>query len=530
MSPDRGEFSALPSEGASWRSRLGLYLRGSFVRTLLCVVPVVLAISYFYAFIASNGTFQDQHWQLSYYDRMAEGFRHGHLYLVEEPNPTLLSMEDPFRYGNGDLWLWDSSLYDGHYYLYWGPIPALGLWAFKAISGSHEVITDQWPTVILMLGRLYAGTALILSLVSRLRSKPPAWLTTLAVAVFGLAHPIPFIVARPYVYEGALAGGQFFLFLGLLWAFWGLARLEKRTLYFLCAGLSWALSLGCRVTNFIPVPLLVVLTLVVCLRGSPFQWRTLTRWGLALGLPVAVGGLAYADYNYARFDSVFEFGTNHQLTAQPFYGYSEYLIPNIFSYLFGPLSWSCEFPYATVTGYRPLSPLITWPPGYQSFEKVGGIMFTTTWCWLSVLCVFHVIAQLRAGSRTASVGNALAQLSLHEGWLLACAIPIMLSMAPVLTLWEASMRYVGDALGGLCMAVTISVFWAYRRTMAFRRRWLGRALHGVVLLAGIQTCVIGASTSFLSGENSLPERNPTLYWKIARPLSLCPVLSKLVRP
>lgn len=489
------------------------------LRRLLWALPVVACISVYYLFLASSGTFRDQPTQLDYYDQIAEGFRQGHLYIPLKPPRALVAQEDPFKFEYRPLWLWDATLYKGHYYLYWGPVPALFMLGYKLLTGTVERITDQWPTALFMLGRLYAGAALILSLASRVRTRQPAWVCCLAIAVFGLANPTPFIVARPHVYEAALAGGQCFLFWGLLSAFWGIEKPERRRLLFTLAGLSWALAIGCRVTNFISVPPVLAIAAGFAWYNSNRSLRGLVLDSLALGVPVALGVLAYAGYNYARFDSVTEFGVSYQLTFQPFFGSSRYVWPNVFSYLFGPVEWSCRFPFLGIVGFRPLSPLITWPPGYQSFERVGGIMRTAGWCWLSLLSLLHLGEYLWTRRGRLRGPMVASDFGWHEVWLALSSFGVMLSFVPVLSLWEASMRYIEDALGGIVLLATLGVFWLLRRSHSRRRSASGLTLRMLIVAIGAQTCIVGALAGFKSYDDSFQNNNPELFRRLEREFS-----------
>jgi len=488
-------------------------------RRLVWALPVVLAISVYYVFLASAGTFRDLPQQLDYYDRMCEGFRHGHLYILQAPSPELLEKADPFAYSNVNLWLWDASLYKGHYYMYWGPVPGLLLLAFKVLTGSHERITDQWPTALFMVGRLIAGAGIVLSLASRVWTRQPAWICALAIAVFGLANPSPFVVARPHVYEASLAGGQCFLFLGLFWAFSGLTTRASRRLFFLLSSLSWALAAGCRVTAFLPVPLLIAAT-------AGFAWHLSSRSPkrfaydcLALGAPFAVAACAYGAYNYARFESVIEFGQNYQVTRQPFTGNSAYVVPNLFSYFFAPVRWSCRFPFVNILDHRPLSSLIEWPLGYESFERVGGILITDAWCWLVLLWIWR-IAEYLWGRRRGDARSS-SNIEVDELWLFICSMATVVSIVPALPLWEASMRYVEDAVGGLVLASTLGVFWLLQRTYFYRRRAFGLFARGVILAFGAQTCVVGALAAVTSYEDPLKTKNPVLFEQLEEWFSLC---------
>jgi hypothetical protein len=273
------------------------------------------------------------------------------------------------------------------------------------------------------------------------------------------------------------------------------------------------------VTSFVCVPPLMLIT-------AAFIWRNSTRsfvdwiWScLTLGAPVLLGVIAYGWYNFARFGELTEFGVKYQLTLQPFYGNPRYVLPNIFSYLFGSLEYSCQFPYARIVSYRHLSALIKWPPGYQSFEKVGGVMYTSGWLWFVVLAVWRLVTYLLTRRGRPSASNTAADLSPLEGWLLACAAATMLSVVPVLSLWEASMRYFEEALSGLLFIATFGVFWALRRTHLPGIGWaFTRAL---VALVGVQTCVMGATSAFSTYDDPFKRYNPALYQKLESALSLC---------
>jgi hypothetical protein len=508
-----------------------LFGRGSFAgRVRLAVHPTALAylpwalfvialISYYYVFLASAGRFTDLPTQLDYYDQMAEGFRHGHLYVTKAPVPQLLASSNPFDSKFFPVWLWDASLYNGHYYMYWGPVPGLALWAYKVVTRTYETITDQWITTILMLGRLYAGAALILSLASRARFRQPVWAVCLAIAVFGLANPTPFTVARPHIYEGSLTGAQCFLFWGIVAAFWGIELKRWRRLLFTLASVAWGLAVGCRATAFVAVPLLVLVSAGFAWRGVSPSWKERIADLLALGLPAAFASIAYGVYNYARFGSPTEFGVHYQVTLQPFFGRPSYVLPNLYAYLFEPVDWSCRFPFVRIRGDRPPVNLFPLPAGYRTFERVGGILLTGWWCWLVLLWVGRNARRL--ASRTRNMASAaLPNLTDYEVWASLCAIACVLSMVPVLTLWEASMRYVGDALGGLLVLGAFAAFGLLQRGAQSGRRWHSLARAFVVVL-GVQTCVIGAFAAFTAYDDPLKTHNPVLYKKLERSLSLC---------
>jgi hypothetical protein len=500
------------------RSAAVRWLSSPHRRHLLVALPLLLSISVFYEFMASSGTFRDLRRQ-RHYSEMAEGFERGHLYIDRKPAARLLRQEDPFHPSNKPLWIWDATLYRGHYYFYWGPVPALLLSAWKALT-SQALVSDQTLTVLFMLGRLYAGAALIIGLARQVRTREPAWLVGLAIGVFGLTSPIPFIIARPMVYEACLAAGQCFLFCGLALAFWGLVRPRRRTLAFVLAGVSWGLAIGSRVTMVIPVPLLIVATAaVVWWRFDRSRVKLLVNT-LALGVPAALALGGYAWYNYARFDSFTEFGTTWQVSLQKFITNRVFIIPNIYSYLFAPLIKSCRFPFVMATRGRRLPDWIDWPQDYTTSELVGGLLLLSAWCWLMLVVVYRLLAAAATYLKRRPLDNPYALTAL-DLWATVCSLATLLSIWPALGLWEASMRYPGDAIGGVAIATILAAFWLRRRADASGSRAVRVGARVAVISLAAHTIVVGALSGVASYGDPFKQNNPELYEKLRASWSLC---------
>ncbi len=490
------------------------------MRTWLIVLPILGCLTFSYVFLATAGTYRNTAVSSDYYDKMCEGFRHGHLYVQQAPSAELLAKSNPFDSSNMALWVWDASLYKRRYYLYWGPIPALMLWLFKAITRFHGVIIDQWPTLLFMLGRLYAGAAILLKLSRYAPTKMPAWFVGLSILVFGLASPTPFIVARPHVYEACLAAGQCFLFWGLFAVLCGIINVTRRVRLFLLAGVLWAMAVGSRVTSIIPVPLMVVATIALTWFRGDRSVRAVWRPLFALAVPVALATGAYAVYNYLRFGSIFEFGVKYQVTLQRFFTNSQFIVPNIFSYLFAPVVWSCKFPFVVSLTYRPLSPLITWPPGYQNFERVAGMFTTACWTWLIVIPVWRtLVAVVRYIQRAGRV--SLSAVSAIELWLSCCSLALILSMLPALSLWEASMRYLDDGLGGVLLLSTFAALWVLRQSFKLKYPVSRFGVSFAIAALGIHTCFVGAFSGIATYYDAFKQDNPVLYASLEKSLSVC---------
>jgi hypothetical protein len=72
-----------------------------------------------------------------HYEYLAEGFVHGHTYLPLQPAPQLLALKDPYDpAANAPYRLWDATLYNGRYYLYFGPAPLILFLPWRILTGS----------------------------------------------------------------------------------------------------------------------------------------------------------------------------------------------------------------------------------------------------------------------------------------------------------------------------------------------------------------------------------------------------------
>src|SRR5690242_10923799 len=158
-------------------------------RRALLFAGLLIAIEISYVAIVTAGRFTSWPTWNTNYDLLAEGFRSGHLYLAEAPRPELLAKANPFDPRWRPLWFWDASLHGGHYYLYWGPLPALALAAVKTVFRMHATVGDQVPLFAFYSIALVAGALLIARMRRRLFPTAPSWLVALCIVVFAYANP-----------------------------------------------------------------------------------------------------------------------------------------------------------------------------------------------------------------------------------------------------------------------------------------------------------------------------------------------------
>jgi hypothetical protein len=303
--------------------------------TQLPLVGTLVLVAVAYAYFSTGGSWQFRDgW--GYFGKLGEAFLSGRLYLNEQPPESLLALSNPYdpaQRMHVDAGMHDASLYNGQYYLYWGPVPGVvhALWELV----SHQLLTDS-------LAGLSAGMAIVLGFALTMREArrkywplAPHWVvwgSTLAFALGGIAV---FLVARPSVYHEAILAGLAFLLPSwyyLLKAY-GQPQPSRRAL--VISGVLMALAIGGRITllGYAGATALVLLALVIGQWGSSQISRA--RDLLAYCAPIGVMGILLGWYNLARFGSAFDFGTAYQLAGVPMapYHLGSYLSENFTLYL-----------------------------------------------------------------------------------------------------------------------------------------------------------------------------------------------------
>jgi hypothetical protein len=496
----------------------------------LVVGALVVALCVYYVVQISAGTLT--HWPryTTYFDSLANGFLEGHLYTSVVPDPFLLAQQNPYDPGLRAYWYWDASLYDGHYHLYWGPVPAVCAALIKLLCGKSFVVGDELLTLGFVTLRLFAGSALLWVLACARRLRPSRAALGAAVLLFGLASPTPFLLARGAVYEAAIAAGQFFLTAG--WSCCAVALLYggrryggREVRWYTAAGSCFALALGCRVSLLFVVAfsVLVLGVFECCSRAQPrLEWRMICRTLLAPCAPLLLGGVALALYNVLRFDDPFEFGVHFQTTAMPYSTSTRYWLTNIYSYLLRAPHIDCRFPWlhAPVAPHSAL-PLALRRVGYLVYEPLAGLLQTTP---VSVFLLHPPLFWIRRRLGRGSASSAIFGAEL--GALLAMFLGTALALLPALGLWMATMRYLEDVIGGVILASMLCV-WVALRHVAGAARGLQRLAAIAFQASALLTLLMGVLLGFEGYLNHYRAHNPS-YARFAAALS-CPTPAAALR-
>jgi hypothetical protein len=397
------------------------------------------------------------------YSYLADAFLHGRTSLPVTPSAEMLAAADPYnpeisgRYG-----LHDAVMFQGKYYLYWGPVPALLAAGASLLAGiEHPDFGDQYLVWIFMFLTVALAAVLVWRISAKLFGGVGKGPAVAAMISLGLGTPGLYLLSRAAIYEAAIAAGQCFMLAGF-WSAWEAMQRgpgRRKFLLFL-TGLFWALSFGSRLSL---APAVFVVAAMVA-------WRHRKLSDIAVLFSPMLGGAAVLLwYNFVRFHSFTEFGLRYQLVASNLYDLrnagvfsARYVPHNAACYLLaGPyhLPW---FPYVIAYGHRSvLGQVFSLPDGV---EPLVGLV------WSQPLLALGLAALVRRDesrwlSRSLLLGGLLG---------IAAALP-----AAIYT-----MRYLMDAVPCL----TILAFIGYAGILQDRSR------------RGIQTgvCAILAAQSVLA--------------------------------
>lgn len=382
--------------------------------------------------------------ETNYFDLQANAFAKGQLELDVQPNPALLAFKDESLYEpenrTGIPVLWDATLYNGKYYLYWGPAPALLLTLVKPFYKPD--VGDRLLVLLFLCGTLLFLNLTILELRKRYFDHIPHWAVLAAVGFAGLVNPMPYVLVEGRIYEAAIVAAQFFLIGGFYFLLPNLDQPSYPRL--VLAGMFFVFSIGSRTTILPGVAFLALLLLVWAYQTQRPRMIPIL---LAFALPIAIGGAVYAAYNYARFGSMTEFGYRYQLTSYNLYqkiGETfavEYIPPNLYKTLFNPLETRDAFPHIFPTRWSGPDWLTNYHPKmYLTFtENITGLFVSSPFVLFALLAFIKPRRDLR--------------------WVIASITVTFLAIFVTLqAFFFIAMRYLLDAVPTLTLLVIIG-FW-----------------------------------------------------------------------
>jgi len=411
-----------------------------------------------------------------YVARQATAYLHGQTYLISRPPRDLLALHNPFDTGkNFRMILFDALLFDGKYYLYWGPAPALLTAGICLPLGIFNPdFGDEYLVYVFLLGTVVLASLLMTRIRFRWFADLPPSAMAAPILSFGLSTPVLYTLARPAVYEAMIAIGQFFLLAGFCFVPLEFDRQKLSATRLAAIGICWSLSIGTRV-SLLPGVALAAALLIWTMRDRNYAKRL---W-LIVPLLATMAGLGW--YNFIRFHSMTEFGLRWQLAGRdqhnaPFSAFFSILHApaNALRYLLAGPDWVHGFPFIRA-GRRPVweGAPFNWS-GSLYYDPLIGLL------WSQPFLLF-----------------ALAARRLNESqWFLfiLCGAALGAFLPDLVFQWSA-MRYLLDALP--CCAILAAVgYWSVSSKRSGHIQWLAGALVAVQITIGLLMGITGMYDNF----------------------------------
>lgn len=464
-----------------------------------------------YLWLGSFGLFNHLPTITAYYDKLATAFTHGSLALEEQPDPALLALENPF-----DRPKWqginvptDYSLYNGKYYLYFGPGPAVILTVGKFLGFGTK--GDQYPAFLFICGIFVVQSLLLVLIWKRYFASLSAWLVPLGIIFVGLISPFPWVLTRARFFEAANTCGQFFFLLGLYLLLTARTGENNSKWKLLAAGTSWALAMGSRPTQIFPM-VVTVLMFIVLGYLNYFRHKQLSKslypFLLAL-IPFAIGMIILGWYNWARFDSPFEFGFSYQLAGPDIQRYARelfshvYIPPNFYNYVLNKPVLIEKFPLISSTEGigQSLFSSIPLPPIYYT-GKITGILYSTP------IVLFAAILLLPRKKQT---DEKIFQNLDSFRWMVILFVGIFLAeFIPFVSYFWVETRFFADFMPPLAILSLIG-FWRGYELLKDRLVWRSMYITigiGLIVFSILMGIALGLSAHW----EAFKEFNPVL-WK-----------------
>jgi tetratricopeptide (TPR) repeat protein len=401
---------------------------------------------------------------------LAAAFRAGQVSLLASPPAGLTALSDPYDpaanrlYRSPPYWLHDLSLYRGKLYLYFGPVPALVLFApWSVVTGS--ALPQRVGAAVFAGAGFLAAAGLLGSIRRRCFGTLTAAQSAFVCAALGLCAGVPLLLQRAETWETCIACGHALLMIALAAIWQALARPAAAVRWTALASIALAAALGARPS------------LAFCAAALlPLLWkhrRTGTVWAAAV-VPLVAAVALLMIYNQRRFHDPLDFGQRFQLADDRQVASGNFSVRyvwfNLRVYFLQPVRLSSHFPY--VLGSATIAP----PAGHAPSDDAFGI-FT---CVPLALLAFAAPLAWRKAERVVPDGAALRTFGL-------CLLLAFGGAAGVLALFYGDCaRYELEFLPALLILAVLGA-WGIDRALRARRsaRWWARAVMGLLLFYSI---------------------------------------------
>lgn len=473
---------------------------------------------YIYIWITTIGRIEKWPSGKDYYWKLTQAFQHGQTYLLEEPNPELAKLENPYDHHQrkGLDYLWDTTYYDGKYFLYWGPAPAVIGVFVHAITA--KPVTDTGLVFSFVIGIALFSILLLYEIYKKFQI--PTWLLWGGVLASLINVPLIWLLTRPTFYEVSISGGQCFIMAGFYFLFLGFRNPQPHLIYLCASSLTFGLAGATRINL---LPSIIILTAIILLRiyfvhNKNFS-KSISAFTTFL-IPLILIALSLSWYNYNRFGSIFEFGHRYQLTGASLTANYEdtsstnYILPNTYTYIFRLPSINPEFPFFSVPWIKEnmWPSFIHLPEHYYYTEPVAGILFVIPLIGFTALLFTRLCWLWINGDVSQKKIKENNPPALFSWFGIALLTYIIIQFIILLMFINSAMRYLVDVSPALIILSTI--FVGYYIKNIDTNPILIKIIASLWFIASTLTVVSGFLIGFTGDRNNFLNQNPTLYYQL----------------
>jgi len=454
----------------------------------------------------------------NYYWMLSQAFQQGKTHLLVEPNPELLKLENPYDYRmRKDLeYLWDTTLSNGKYYLYWGPVPAV-LGVIVSLITSKPV-TDTGLVFFFVIGNALFSILLLRDIYKEYTLS--AWVFWGGVLAATVNIPLIWMLTRPKFYEVSISGGQFFLMAGFFAMFRAFRPRLPYKGYIALSAIAFGLAGATRINL---LPSVVFLAIVIFWRIYIINRKEISESIPAFAaaiLPLALIACSLFWYNYDRFGSIFEFGHRYQLTGPSLTAnYKDissvkYIIPNLYTYFFRPPSLSHNFPFLTIPWIKSemWPSFIHLPEHYYYTEPVAGIIIIVPLIGLAALLLMRLFWLFINGELSLPGNKEVTFNSLFSWFGFSMLGYVAIQMLILLIFINSAMRYLLDISPALMVLSTM--FVGYYVQSVEKNPYFIKMVSYAWILAALITVISGFLIGFTGDKNIFLNQNPQLYYQL----------------
>jgi hypothetical protein len=283
---------------------------------------------------------------------------------------------------------------------------------------------------------------------------------------------------------------QVFLMGGVYFAYRAFQEDKISPSWLAWASVFWICAIASRTIVAFVLAFFMVLVLIGILRQHGLAWTSRFKaLILALALPMIVGAIGLGWYNAVRFGSVFDFGLEYQLTSHNNHKYEsdlfsiQYIVPNIYNYLFNPPEKIHPFPYYRIKAGNETEAFGSPIPELYSTERVIGLLYVLPFMFFAFVPALQMaVKRFRHRQNIHEAQQPLDSL------VLALSGAILIAIASLLVYYYATMRYYMDVIPMLIVLAIMGFWIGYQAVESDGFVWFVYVSVGI-LLAGVSLVV-----------------------------------------